>query len=52
MIGISRDSMASHAKFAEKYRLPFILLSDPEPAAIQAYGVWQEKSCTAKPPWG
>ena len=43
VIGISRDSAASHAKFAEKYDLPFILLSDPELIAIKAYGVWQEK---------
>ena len=35
--------MASHVKFAEKYQLPFILLSDPERHAIEAYGVWQEK---------
>lgn len=43
VIGISRDSAASHKKFAEKYSLPFILLSDPELTAIRAYGVWQEK---------
>ena len=43
VIGISRDSVASHKKFAEKYGLPFILLSDPERVAIEAYGVWQEK---------
>lgn len=43
VIGISRDSEASHAKFAEKHGLPFILLSDPERQAIEAYGVWQEK---------
>ena len=43
VIGISKDSVASHQKFAEKYGLPFILLSDPELTAIQAYGVWQEK---------
>lgn len=43
VIGISKDSVASHQKFAEKHSLPFILLSDPELAAIQAYGVWQEK---------
>ena len=43
VIGISRDSVASHAKFAEKYGLPFILLSDPERVAIEAYGAWQEK---------
>ena len=48
VIGISRDSMASHVKFAEKYDLPFILLSDPELAAIQAYGVWQEKKLYGK----
>ena len=43
VIGVSKDSAASHQKFAEKYGLPFILLSDPELTAIQAYGVWQEK---------
>jgi len=43
VIGVSKDSSASHLKFAEKYDLPFVLLSDPELQAIQAYGVWQEK---------
>ena len=43
VIGVSRDSVASHGKFAEKYGWPFILLSDPERIAIEAYGVWQEK---------
>lgn len=43
VIGVSRDSVASHKKFAEKYNLPFILLADPERKAIEAYGVWQEK---------
>ena len=43
VIGISKDSVASHQKFAQKHELPFILLSDPELTAIQAYGVWQEK---------
>jgi len=43
VIGISKDSAASHRKFAEKYALPFILLSDPERTAIETYGVWQEK---------
>lgn len=43
VIGISKDSAASHQKFAQKYDLPFILLSDPDLTAIQAYGVWQEK---------
>ena len=43
VIGVSKDSVASHVKFARKYELPFTLLSDPELQAIQAYGVWQEK---------
>ena len=43
VIGVSKDSVTSHQKFAEKHGLPFILLSDPERAAIEAYGVWQEK---------
>jgi peroxiredoxin Q/BCP len=43
VIGVSKDSVASHQKFAEKYGLPFILLSDPERIAIEAYGAWQEK---------
>jgi len=48
VIGISKDSTASHVKFAEKYDLPFILLSDPELEAIKAYGVWQEKKLYGK----
>ena len=43
VIGISKDSVASHLKFAEKNELPFLLLSDPELQALQAYEVWQEK---------
>ena len=43
VLGISKDSVASHKKFEEKYGLPFTLLADPELAAIQAYDVWQEK---------
>ena len=43
IIGVSKDSVASHERFAEKYDLPFILLADPERRAIEAYGVWQEK---------
>ena len=43
VIGVSKDSQDSHQKFAAKYELPFILLSDPERQAIEAYGVWQEK---------
>ena len=48
VIGISKDSVASHEKFAAKYSLPFILLSDPEREAIKAYGVWQEKKLYGK----
>ena len=48
VIGISKDSAASHAKFAAKYNLPFILLSDPELQAIKAYDVWQEKKLYGK----
>ncbi len=48
VIGISKDSTASHIKFAEKYGLPFILLSDPNREAIEAYGVWQEKKMCGK----
>ena len=48
VIGISKDSTASHQKFAQKYDLPFILLSDPELQAIQAYDVWQEKKLYGK----
>ncbi|MBQ3089221.1 MAG: thioredoxin-dependent thiol peroxidase [Oscillospiraceae bacterium] len=48
VIGVSRDSVASHQKFAQKHDLPFILLSDPELQAIQAYGVWQEKKLYGK----
>ena len=52
VIGISRDGVASHAKFAEKYSLPFILLSDPGLEVIQAYGVWQEKKMYGKTSMG
>ena len=52
VIGISKDSTASHVKFAEKYDLPFILLSDPELEAIKAYGVWQEKKLYGKVSFG
>jgi len=48
VVGISKDSVASHVKFAEKYSLPFILLSDPELVAIKAYDVWQEKKMCGK----
>lgn len=48
VIGISKDSAASHLKFAVKYDLPFLLLSDPELQAIQSYDVWQEKKLYGK----
>ena len=52
VIGISKDSIASHVKFAEKYDLPFVLLSDPDRIAIEAYGVWQEKKMYGKVTFG
>ena len=52
VIGISKDSAASHQKFAEKYSLPFVLISDPELEAIKAYGVWQEKKLYGKASFG
>ena len=48
VIGISKDSTASHQKFADKFNLPFILLSDPQRTAIEAYDVWQEKKLYGK----
>lgn len=48
VIGVSRDSTESHQKFAEKYNLPFVLLSDPELKVINEYGVWQEKKLYGK----
>ena len=48
VIGISKDSVASHVKFAQKHDLPFVLLSDPELQAIQAYDVWVEKKLYGK----
>lgn len=48
VIGISKDSVASHQKFAQKYELPFLLLSDPELQAIQVYDVWKEKKLYGK----
>lgn len=48
VLGVSKDSVASHRKFADKYGLPFTLLSDPQLEAIQSYGVWQEKKLYGK----
>ena len=52
VVGVSKDSTASHQKFAEKYDLPFVLLSDPELEAIKAYDVWQEKKMYGKVSFG
>lgn len=52
VIGISKDSIASHKKFEEKYNLPFLLLSDTELSAIKAYDVWQEKNMYGKKTMG
>ena len=43
VLGVSKDSVASHKKFEEKYGLPFTLLSDPDKEVLQAYDVWKEK---------
>ena len=48
VIGISKDSVNSHLNFATKHNLPFVLLSDSDLSAIQAYGVWQEKKLYGK----
>ena len=52
VIGVSKDSTASHIKFAEKYNLPFVLLSDPEHKVIEAFGAWQEKKNYGKVSFG
>ena len=48
ILGVSKDSVASHKRFEEKYGLPFTLLADPERKVIEAYGVWQEKKSAGK----
>lgn len=48
MIGISKDSAASHRKFAEKHALDFMLLSDPETSVNQEFGVWQKKKMAGR----
>ena len=52
VIGISKDSEMSHQRFAEKYNLPFLLLSDPDLTAIRAYDVWKEKKLYGKASMG
>ena len=44
VVGVSKDSVASHKKFQEKYNLPFVLLSDTGLEVLQAYDVWKEKN--------
>ena len=48
VIGVSKDSVASHKRFQEKHALPFTLLSDPDKEVIRAYGAWQEKRSGGK----
>lgn len=48
VIGISKDSQKSHAKFIEKYQLPFILLSDEKTEVNQEFGVWQKKKMAGR----
>ena len=48
ILGVSKDTVASHKRFEEKYGLPFILLSDPEKEVIRAYDVWKEKKLYGK----
>ncbi len=52
ILGVSKDSVASHKKFEEKYGLPFTLLSDPDKTVIQAYDVWKEKKLYGKTSMG
>lgn len=51
-VRVSKDSQKSHQRFAEKNELPFLLLSDPELTAIQAYDVWKEKKLYGKTSMG
>jgi thioredoxin-dependent peroxiredoxin len=48
IFGVSVDSIASHQKFIDKFRLPFPLLSDPDHKIVKSYGVWVEKSFLGK----
>lgn len=52
VLGVSKDSMASHHKFIEKYNLPFLLISDPDLEIIQLYDVWKEKNMYGKKTMG
>ena len=48
VLGVSKDSVASHKKFEQKYELPFTLLSDPELKVLKEYDVWKEKKLYGK----
>lgn len=48
VLGVSKDTVASHKRFEEKYGLPFTILSDTEKEVIQAYDVWKEKKLYGK----
>ncbi len=52
ILGVSTDNEASHARFAQKFDLPFPLLADPEKQLVEAYGVWQEKKNYGRTYWG
>ena len=52
VLGVSKDSVASHKRFEEKYGLPFVLLSDTERTVIEAYDVWKEKKLYGKVSYG
>lgn len=52
VVGVSKDGVASHARFAQKYSLPYVLLSDESLDVIKAYGVWQEKKLYGKVSFG
>ena len=52
ILGVSKDSVASHKRFEEKYGLPFVLLSDTERTVIEAYDVWKEKKLYGKVSYG
>lgn len=48
IVGVSKDALNSHEKFIEKYKLPFVLLSDTELKLMEAFGVWKEKTMYGK----
>ena len=52
VVGVSKDSAASHLRFAQKYNLPFVLLSDTDHKVTEAYGAWGQKSRCGKTTWG